>query len=186
MHRGHHPRRFGAARRRRKWDGSAGFDTESHSNRATWRSTRSTQRSTTRGVGRSTKKVHNRGGHRSTAGFPFPCGPHHTATPAAPSSARDSAPATALQQLPRRESPPWTGFFAIVDLTGGPPQSPVVDRCVDFVDRHVARFECDSESKPALPSRFLRRRAVPTAVERRPRRTSGAGGQSPAGCCTGA
>ena len=51
-----------------------------------------------------------------------------------------------------RESPPWTGFFAIVDLTGGPSQSPVVDRCVDFVDRHVARFECDSESNPALPS----------------------------------
>ena len=31
-----------------------------------------------------------------------------------------------------RESPPWTGFFAIMDLTGGPPQTPVVDRCVDF------------------------------------------------------
>ena len=30
-----------------------------------------------------------------------------------------------------------------------------------FVDRHVARFECDSESNPALPSRFLRRRAAP-------------------------
>ena len=35
-------------------------------------------------------------------------------------------------RTPRRESPPWTGFFAIMDFLSGQFQSPVVDRCVDF------------------------------------------------------
>ena len=61
-----------------------------------------------------------------------------------------------------RESPPWTCdppwlWTFLVDL----PRPLVVDRCVDLVDRHVARFECDSVSNPALPSHFLRRRAAP-------------------------